>query len=106
MTAQAQRPSDLAGEITVSVSDQHANFFVRNMVAVLVEQDLRPYGRYGYWEPVKRDLIEWPALLELIVVRAYVALRPWTRPDKPWPVITLFGPLERVERLWRRVRLR
>lgn len=104
MTVLPPRPPDLAGDFRVELSDQHADVFIRNQVAVRVEQDLRPHARYGYWQPVARYLATDQFVLDGVIRCAYDALRPWTRPDEPWPVMTLFPRLARLERTWRRWR--
>lgn len=87
----------LAGTIRVSFSDHHADFFTRDMVAVLIEQDLRPVAaRYAAWFPARRDDLATAGILDAIGTRTYLKfqaqeaidrfLRPWTRPDdRGWP---------------------
>lgn len=95
-----ERPADLAGELKIIVSDHHADFYVRNQVAVLIEQQLHPYGRYGWWMPVPRPMLP-EFIFALCWGNAYDGLRPWTRPDEPeWPIV-LWPRVARLEARWR-----
>jgi hypothetical protein len=93
-----ERPADLAGTITLQVADQHVDFLTRNLVALLVEQDLRPVGPvYAHWTAIPRAAIADPPLLEATVAHTVQKLRVWDRWDRAeWPRIY---PLPRLARL-------
>lgn len=77
---------DLAGDVTVRVSDQHADWRHRDLSVALVEQDLG-VAKYAAWVPVTRNLLEDSADLWAVIDRGVDrALRPWRYPDRPaWP---------------------
>lgn len=90
---------DLSGRLTLRTSDVHADFFTRNQVAVLVEQDLRPQGpmRAGL-VPLPRAVLDDPAfdLGELLRASLDHVFRPWRFPDPdpfPKPMTVLFPRL-------------
>lgn len=101
---------DLPGTFSVSISDQHADFFVRNDVAVLVEQDLGRYGRRAAWAPFPRTAIAdfgEDRLLPILEALLEPHFRPWLYPDPDWPELVLWRRLDRLERAlllrWHRV---
>lgn len=93
---------DLPGTFTVSISDSHADFFVRNDVAVLVEQDLGRYGRRAAWVPFPKpaldDLSHEDDFLPLLEAMLEPHFRPWLYPDPDWPELVLWHRLDRLER--------
>lgn len=98
---------DLPGQWSVQVSDAHADFFVRDLVAVRVEVWLDvPRRRYGAAQTVHRSALEegqadlWNLALSDYFWRAF---RPWERPDAPaFPPLDLFPTLARLGRFLRR----
>lgn len=94
--------------IEIRIADSHADFFARNEIAVVVEQDLRPFGRYAGWIHAPRAALADPGLD--LVGLAFSSLehvfRPWAASDRnPIPSLELFPRLELVTRparsLWR-----
>lgn len=109
MTATALWP-DLPGTMEIRVTDQHADFFVRNQVAVLVEHDVSPFGRYAGWLPLPANLLSdlSPAAFNSLV-RAHLdhVFRPWLYADRPsFPPLDLFPRLTRLLARLRRLRER
>jgi hypothetical protein len=95
--------SDLAGDLTVSISDQHADAFTRNEFVVVVKQDLGVV-KYGAWTYATPEMLADAAVANAVIGRAIDRwLRPWTQPDrKGWPArIDLFP---RAAALARRLR--
>lgn len=92
---------ELPGEWRIYLTDQHADFFVRDLFALLVEQDLGPaFGprrlRAG-WVAIHRTFLEeleGEDQAERIRHHAEVFLdhvfRPWRYPDPGWPLFDLF----------------
>lgn len=80
------RPADVAGDLTVQISDQHLGAFTRGETVVLVEQDLGAvkYGAWAYMTPNMLDDARW--LEDTINFAIDSVLRPWKHPDrKGWP---------------------
>lgn len=100
------RPADLAGKLTLTIADS-AHAFTRNQVIMRVEQDLRPVCTgYASTLVVTKTMLDDGAMLRAVVEeRLLRALRPWLDPDRnPFPTVTPFPRLARLERLvarWR-----
>lgn len=101
--------ADLPGAIRVQISDSNADFFVSNLVAVVVEMDLSPVGkRYAGWLALPKTLLaSEPAenLAEIVNGHLDRVFRPWKHADRPAiPSLELFPLVARVERRYRDVK--
>lgn len=94
------RPTDLAGELELSLNEHHADFFTRNLAVLLVQQRLGPGVRYAAWVAIERHAVADESVYEAAQLRVLDKLRPWARPDRnPLPCVTLFPLLTRAHRL-------
>lgn len=105
MEALVKEFSDLPGTVTVQTSDSHADFFIRNRVAVIVEHEVRPDHRLGGWAVVPRSMLDEspPYLAAFIGQQVDRHLRPWKYPDAAMlPRFSLFPVLSRIAGALRR----
>lgn len=97
-------PDDLHGEFSFAVSDQHADFFIRNLVVVLVEQTVLPGIRYAAWTNLNRSALTDSYMVVAAQQLALERLRPWARRDRnPMPSLDLFPNFTRSLRFAQRV---
>lgn len=95
--------ADLPGAFTLKRAAGHADYLVRNMDAVLVEQDLRPHGRYAGWVPVSLAFAAELDRMETSAVEAFVEhaldqiFRPWRYHDEP-DFLDFFDPVPKLSR--------
>lgn len=91
--------SELGGRLSVQVTDAHIDAWVRNLLVILVEQNLG-MARYAGWVSLSREALADPCMRTYAMQRAVDALRPWRRPDPtPIPSLDLFPRVTAV-RLW------
>lgn len=102
---------DLPGDWTVKIGAP-ADYFVRNLEVVLLEQDLGRHGRRAGWLALSPQQFadlepDGDRLLDALEHSLDRIFRPWRYPDPDWPELVLWRRLRRLERAasarWHRI---